>query len=112
MSTFTFVLHLVPFSTLSLLFQRSQFGAVEGDLALAMSLYHGFDLLQQHGLRSLYNYLDSILSGDKASARTKNELLKNANFKEIIDTLTAKFQPVKSVIEYTLIHLNQEKSRF
>ena len=32
-------------------------GIVESDFAAAMSLYHGFDLLQQHGMRPFYNFM-------------------------------------------------------
>ncbi|XP_033734152.1 Fanconi anemia group M protein-like [Pecten maximus] len=71
--------------------QRTQYGAVEGDLALAMSLYHGFELLQLHGQRSLYNYLESIVSGEKGHGRTKAELMRNANFVEMMDKLRSKF---------------------
>ncbi|OWF50822.1 Fanconi anemia group M protein [Mizuhopecten yessoensis] len=71
--------------------QRSQYGAVEGDLALAMSLYHGFELLQLHGQRSLYNYLESIVSGEKGHGRTRTELMKNANFVEMMEKLRSTF---------------------
>ncbi|XP_060063063.1 Fanconi anemia group M protein-like [Ylistrum balloti] len=71
--------------------QRTQYGAVEGDLALAMSLYHGFELLQLHGQRSLYNYLESIVSGEKGHGRTKTELMKNAGFVELMEKLRSQF---------------------
>ena len=32
-------------------------GIVESDFAAAMSLYHGFDLLLQHGMRPFYNFM-------------------------------------------------------
>nr|KAG5712856.1 hypothetical protein BaRGS_007453 [Batillaria attramentaria] len=73
--------------------QRSQYGVVEGDFALAMSLYHGYELLQLHGLRSLYNFLQGVVSGDKAYGRTRTELMRNADFCTIMDILRDKFQP-------------------
>ncbi|KAK7505416.1 hypothetical protein BaRGS_00003161 [Batillaria attramentaria] len=72
---------------------RSQYGVVEGDFALAMSLYHGYELLQLHGLRSLYNFLQGVVSGDKAYGRTRTELMRNADFCTIMDILRDKFQP-------------------
>ncbi|XP_069117221.1 LOW QUALITY PROTEIN: Fanconi anemia group M protein-like [Argopecten irradians] len=71
--------------------QRTQYGAVEGDLALAMSLYHGFELLQLHGQRSLFNYLESIVSGEKGHGRTKTELMKNADFVKMMEKLRSQF---------------------
>ncbi|XP_046337083.2 Fanconi anemia group M protein-like isoform X2 [Haliotis rufescens] len=68
-----------------------QYGVVEGDFALALSLYHGYELLQLHGLRSLYNFLDGIINGDKGYGRTKTELMKNGNFLEIMDILKTKY---------------------
>ena len=60
-----------------------------------MSLYHGYELLQLHGLRSLYSYLNSLIVGDKNYGRVKSELQKSANFNEIMATLEGKFQPVQ-----------------
>ena len=75
--------------------QRLQFGAIEGDFALAMSLYHGYELLQQHGLRSLFNFLDSLIAGDKGCARTRSELARNEQFNCLLDKLRSKYQPVR-----------------
>ncbi|ESO87655.1 hypothetical protein LOTGIDRAFT_127429 [Lottia gigantea] len=69
----------------------TQFGVVEGDFAMAISLYHGFELLQLHGLRSLYNYLDGIVNTDKGYGRTKAELIRNADFNDIMKMLSQKF---------------------
>ena len=73
------------------MFQRSQYGVVEGDFALAMSLYHGYELLQLHGSRSLYNFLEGVLTGDKGYGRTRAELTKNADFNQLMDLLTSKY---------------------
>lgn len=40
-------------------------GIIEGDFALCISLYHGYELLLQMGLRSLYIYLCGIMDGSK-----------------------------------------------
>lgn len=73
--------------------QRNNYGSIEGDFALAMSLYHGFELLQLHGSRSLYNYLDGILHGDKGYNRTRTELTRNPDFNDLINDLREKFIP-------------------
>jgi hypothetical protein len=36
---------------------RHQIGPIEGDFAVALSLYHGYDLLLQHGLLPFYNFI-------------------------------------------------------
>ena len=64
---------------------------MEGDFALAMSLYHGFELLQLHGSRSLYNFLEGILTGDKGYGRTRTELTRNADFNELMGLLAGKY---------------------
>ena len=64
---------------------------VEGDFALAMSLYHGYELLQLHGSRSLYNFLDGIVTGDKGYGRTRSELLRNIDFNQLMQMLTGKY---------------------
>jgi len=75
---------------------RAHYGAVEGDFALALSLYHGLELLQRHGLRSLYNYLEGLVAGDNRGAgRTRSELLRNGDFVTFLDTLRATYKPVK-----------------
>ncbi|XP_022090579.1 Fanconi anemia group M protein-like isoform X2 [Acanthaster planci] len=66
-------------------------GVVEGDFALCISLYHGFELLLQHGLRSLFSFLQSTVDGDKGFSRTRQELLRNAEFVQLMDTLRDKF---------------------
>ncbi|XP_067680234.1 Fanconi anemia group M protein-like [Haliotis asinina] len=68
-----------------------QYGVVEGDFALALSLYHGYELLQLHGLRSLYNFLEGVINRDKGYGRTKTELMKNGNFLEIMGLLKTKY---------------------
>lgn len=79
--------------------QRGQYGVVEGDFALAMSLYHGYELLQLHGLRSLFNFLDGIVGGNKSYGRTRSELMRNADFNDIMTLLRKRFQPRFSIFE-------------
>ncbi|BFZ07881.1 hypothetical protein BsWGS_10920 [Bradybaena similaris] len=76
--------------------QKVQYGNIEADFAMAISLYHGFELLQLHGLRSLYNYLTGIIVGDKGYGRTRSELLRNADFNDIMDNLRQKFTGASS----------------
>ncbi|XP_038071924.1 uncharacterized protein LOC119740630 isoform X2 [Patiria miniata] len=66
-------------------------GVVEGDFAICISLYHGFELLLQHGLRSLYSFLHSTVDSDKGFSRTRQELLRNAEFVQLMDALRDKF---------------------
>ncbi|XP_055957171.1 Fanconi anemia group M protein [Patella vulgata] len=70
---------------------RLHFGIVEGDFALAISLFHGYELLQLHGLRSLYNYLGNILNCGKGYGRTKTELQRSADFNDVMNMLSEKF---------------------
>ncbi|KAI2654031.1 Fanconi anemia group M protein [Labeo rohita] len=45
--------------------QGPQQGAIEGDFAICISLYHGYELLQQMGVRSLFLFIQNIFSGPK-----------------------------------------------
>ncbi|EHB13019.1 Fanconi anemia group M protein [Heterocephalus glaber] len=42
-----------------------QQGIIEGEFAVCISLYHGYELLQQMGMRSLYFFLCGIMDGTK-----------------------------------------------
>jgi hypothetical protein len=51
----------------------SQRGIAEGDFASAISLYHAYDLLLQHGLRTFYNFVTKVTGdGDPAAGNTPN----------------------------------------
>lgn len=39
---------------------RSEFGKVEGDFALAMSLFHAYELLLLYGMRSFFLFLKGM----------------------------------------------------
>ncbi|XP_016154437.1 PREDICTED: Fanconi anemia group M protein, partial [Ficedula albicollis] len=58
-------------------------GIIEGDFALCISLYHGYELLLQVGIRSLFIYLWGIMDGSKGLSRTKNELGRNEDFMKL-----------------------------
>nr|XP_027314080.2 Fanconi anemia group M protein isoform X2 [Anas platyrhynchos] len=68
-----------------------QQGVIEGDFALCISLYHGYELLQQMGLRSLFIYLCGIMDGTKGFTRTKNELGRNEDFMKLYQQLRDMF---------------------
>ena len=73
-------------------------GALEGDFAIVMSLYHGLELMEQHGLRSFYKFLEETLSTDQSSNKTKQELLRNPSFCEMMNTLQQKYsKPLRSL---------------
>lgn len=57
-----------------------QQGIIEGEFAVCISLYHGYELLQQMGMRSLYLFLCGIMDGTKGMTRTKTELSRNEDF--------------------------------
>eukprot|EP00063_Salmo_salar_P090727 XP_014065562.1 PREDICTED: Fanconi anemia group M protein isoform X3 [Salmo salar] len=66
-------------------------GALEGDFALCISLYHGYELLLQMGLRSLFLYVQGIMDGTKEKSRARNELQRNATFMDLYQEMEAMF---------------------
>ncbi|KFR05856.1 Fanconi anemia group M protein, partial [Nipponia nippon] len=66
-------------------------GVIEGDFALCISLYHGYELLLQMGMRSLFIYLCGIMDGSKGLTRTKNELGRNEDFMKLYQQLRDMF---------------------
>ncbi|XP_009999505.1 PREDICTED: Fanconi anemia group M protein [Chaetura pelagica] len=66
-------------------------GIIEGDFALCISLYHGYELLLQMGMRSLFIYLSGIMDGSKGLTRTKNELGRNEDFVKLYQQLRDMF---------------------
>ncbi|XP_077319681.1 Fanconi anemia group M protein [Lithobates pipiens] len=69
----------------------AQMGVMEGDFALCISLYHGYELLLQMGTRSLYYYLRSIMDGSKGMSRARNDLGRNADFMNLYQHLELMF---------------------
>ncbi|XP_075388221.1 Fanconi anemia group M protein [Tenrec ecaudatus] len=57
-----------------------QQGIIEGEFAICISLYHGYELLQQMGMKSLYLFLCGIMDGTKGMTRAKNQLSRNEDF--------------------------------
>ncbi|XP_061318424.1 Fanconi anemia group M protein isoform X2 [Pezoporus flaviventris] len=71
-------------------------GIIEGDFALCISLYHGYELLLQMGVRSLFIYLCGIMDGSKGLTRTKNELGRNEDFMKLYQQLRDMFSDKSS----------------
>ncbi|XP_030340798.1 Fanconi anemia group M protein isoform X2 [Strigops habroptila] len=71
-------------------------GIIEGDFALCISLYHGYELLLQMGIRSLFIYLCGIMDGSKGLSRTKNELGRNEDFMKLYQQLRDMFSDTSS----------------
>ncbi|CAJ1073462.1 LOW QUALITY PROTEIN: Fanconi anemia group M protein [Xyrichtys novacula] len=68
-----------------------QQGMLEGDFALCISLYHGYELLMQMGLRSLFFYIQGIMDGSKEMSRARNELQRTPTFMELYQQMEAMF---------------------
>ncbi|XP_077617403.1 Fanconi anemia group M protein [Crocuta crocuta] len=68
-----------------------QQGIIEGEFAICISLYHGYELLQQMGMRSLYCFLCGIMDGTKGMTRAKNELSQNEDFMKLYNHLECMF---------------------
>ncbi|XP_006813423.1 Fanconi anemia group M protein-like, partial [Saccoglossus kowalevskii] len=66
---------------------KIQQGSIEGDFAMCISLYHGYDLLLQHGMKSLYSFLQSLIDGSKGTSRARSELGRNQNFNSLLESL-------------------------
>ncbi|KAB0346728.1 hypothetical protein FD754_011585 [Muntiacus muntjak] len=73
-----------------------QQGIIEGEFAICISLYHGYELLQQMGMRSLYFFLCGIMDGTKGMTRAKNELSRNEDFMKLYDHLESMFAHTRS----------------
>ncbi|XP_061600211.1 Fanconi anemia group M protein [Cololabis saira] len=68
-----------------------QQGMLEGDFALCISLYHGYELLMQMGLRSLFFYIQGIMDGSREMSRARNELQRTPTFMDLYREMEAKF---------------------
>ncbi|XP_072545967.1 Fanconi anemia group M protein isoform X2 [Salminus brasiliensis] len=69
----------------------AQHGTLEGDFALCISLYHGYELLQQMGLRSLFLFLQNIMLDSKELTRARNELQRSTIFMTFYKEMEAMF---------------------
>ncbi|XP_064485099.1 Fanconi anemia group M protein homolog isoform X2 [Ornithodoros turicata] len=63
------------------------FGQLQADFGLLISLYHAYELLLAHGLRSFCNFLKGVLDGDKSNPRARYQLLHNTVFRELFSEL-------------------------
>lgn len=70
---------------------KYEMGSVEGDFATCISLFHGLELLQQHGMRSFFIFLKAMMEGDKGNMRAKSVLGANSLFREMYQDLTNMF---------------------
>ncbi|KAK5599576.1 hypothetical protein CRENBAI_019115 [Crenichthys baileyi] len=66
-------------------------GMLEGDFALCISLYHGYELLMQMGLRSLFFYIQGIMDGSREMSRAKNELQRTPTFMDLYHEMETMF---------------------
>uniref|UniRef100_UPI003AAB205B Fanconi anemia group M protein n=1 Tax=Centroberyx gerrardi TaxID=166262 RepID=UPI003AAB205B len=68
-----------------------QQGMLEGDFAICISLYHGYELLLQMGLRSLFFYIQGIMDGSREMSRARNELQRTPTFMDLYQEMEAVF---------------------
>ncbi|XP_044023685.1 Fanconi anemia group M protein [Siniperca chuatsi] len=68
-----------------------QQGMLEGDFALCISLYHGYELLMQMGLRSLFFYIQGIMDGSREMSRARNELQRTPSLMDLYHEMEAMF---------------------
>ena len=66
----------------------TQARAIESDFALSISLFHAYELLLQHGLRSFYQFLSHTLCGVGGSqSHAKLEVSRSVGFTVIMSKL-------------------------
>ncbi|XP_074547856.1 Fanconi anemia group M protein [Halichoeres trimaculatus] len=88
-----------------------QQGMLEGDFALCISLYHGYELLMQMGLRSLFFYIQGIMDGSREMSRARNELQRTQTFMELYQELEAMFLKPSAGPEEPFIHSHPKLER-
>ncbi|XP_076312701.1 FA complementation group M [Tachypleus tridentatus] len=69
-------------------------GFIHANFSLCITLYHAYELLLLHGMTSFFNFLQGVISGEKSQARVKTELMKNAEFVKMMESLRNKLQNV------------------
>ena len=62
-------------------------GTVEGDFASAISLFHAYELLQLHGMKSFYQFLTTTFTAGGQQSKAKAEILRNPQFGNILKRL-------------------------
>ncbi|TGZ70613.1 hypothetical protein CRM22_003107 [Opisthorchis felineus] len=68
-------------------------GAVQCDFGSVICLLHAMELLDQHGLRPLYQYLGGVLNGQRASASVRAEMMRLSGVEQLWSDLVARFKP-------------------
>uniref|UniRef100_F6QFV0 RNA helicase n=1 Tax=Callithrix jacchus TaxID=9483 RepID=F6QFV0_CALJA len=89
-----------------------QQGIIEGEFAICISLYHGYELLQQMGMRSLYFFLCGIMDGTKGMTRSKNELSRNEDFMKLYKHLECMFAHTRSTSANGISAIQQGDKKF
>ncbi|KAL7675581.1 hypothetical protein ACOME3_001848 [Neoechinorhynchus agilis] len=79
---------------------RQLVSRVESDFALAISLYHGYELLKQHGPRSLYLHLKDSMEGEGGQAWIKVKIKSDAELVRIFEQLSAEFAVESKVTNF------------
>ncbi|XP_048217749.1 Fanconi anemia group M protein-like [Perognathus longimembris pacificus] len=89
-------------------------GIIEGEFAICISLYHGYELLQQMGMRSLYFFLCGIMDGTKGMTLAKNELSRNENFMKLYNRLECMFAHTHgtSASDNAFLHKGEKRKDF
>ncbi|KAF6768503.1 hypothetical protein AHF37_08178, partial [Paragonimus kellicotti] len=67
-------------------------GSIQCDFGLVTCLLHAIELLDQHGLRPLYQYLNGVLFGQRASGFVRTELMRLPGVEQIWLDLCNRFQ--------------------
>ncbi|KJE91912.1 fanconi anemia, variant [Capsaspora owczarzaki ATCC 30864] len=73
-------------------YQHSK-GQVLGDYAVAISLFHAFELLGKYGVRPFYVYLKSVAQGSKSGNRSRYEIVNNGTIGKIMNDLYRRIEP-------------------
>ncbi|XP_066197441.1 Fanconi anemia group M protein [Saccopteryx leptura] len=87
-------------------------GIIEGEFALCISLYHGYELLQQMGMRSLYYFLCGVMDGTKGMTRVKNELGRNEDFMKLYDHLGGVFAHTRNTLAGGISTIRKGENEF
>ncbi|OON15683.1 helicase protein, partial [Opisthorchis viverrini] len=67
-------------------------GAVQCDFGSVICLLHAMELLDQHGLRPLYQYLGGVLNGQRASASVRAEMMRLSGVEQLWSDLVTRFK--------------------
>ena len=68
---------------------------MEGDFAICISLYHAFELLQVHGMRSFYQTVSQFLDGPPS--RGRSEVINDVQFSNMLRRLRGKLEETDSM---------------